>query len=102
MIIALILAILMITGLYLSPKLRQLTDNKALKSIYHILGIFFILSVFPPLTLILFNASPDTAELTGRLFSIFGIPTLIFCGIRRLRSRRENKIEAASSPTPST
>ena len=88
MLIALITAILMIAGLYFSPKLRELTDNKALQSTYHIIGILLILFgptaiVFPTL-----GVSVYVSSLTGKFLAIFGIPTLIFVGVKKLRSRK--------------
>ncbi len=88
MLIALITATLMIVGLYFSPKLRELTDNKILQSTYHILGIFFIL--FGPMAIIfpIFGVSVYAASLTGKFFAMLGIPTLIFVGVKKMRSRK--------------
>lgn len=88
MLIALITAILMITGLYHSQKLRDLSDSKILKSVYHILGIFFIILapmmvVFPVLGVPVYVGS-----MTGKFFAMFGIPTLIFVGVKKFRSRK--------------
>jgi len=88
MLIALFTATLTIVALYHSPKLRNLTGNKILKSVYHILGIFLIINIIPSAILMPLGASTDTAELTGRLFAILGIPTLIFVGVKKFRSRK--------------
>jgi len=88
MVIALITAILMIAGLYHSPKLREFTDNNILKSAYHILGILFFL--FGPMLIVfpMLGTSVEVASMTGRFFAMLGIPTLFFVGVKKFRSRK--------------
>ncbi len=88
MLIALITAILMITGLYHSPKLRDFTDNKILKSVYHILGILFALLAPMMIIFPMLGVPVYVGSLTGKFFAMFGIPTLVFVGVKKLRSRK--------------
>ncbi len=88
MLIALITATLMITGLYYSPKLRELTDNKILKSAYHILGILFALLAPMMIIFPMLGVPVYVGSLTGKFFAMFGIPTLIFVGVKKLRSKK--------------
>ncbi|OUS30221.1 hypothetical protein A9Q99_07040 [Gammaproteobacteria bacterium 45_16_T64] len=91
MIIALITACLMIVGLFQTPRVREFTENNALKSLYHILSVLFVL--FGPFFVIfpLLGVSVKSASLTGTFFMLFGIPTLIVWGIKKLNSRKEKE-----------
>ena len=89
MLAGLVTAVVIITGLYFSPYLRNLTDKKILKSVFHIIGILVILLgpmlvIFP-----LLGVPVYVSSFTGRFLFLLGFPTLIFVGVRKFKNRKK-------------
>ena len=96
MLIAFILTTLMLMGLYLSPNIRNLTEKKALQSVYHILAVLLIL--FSPILIMTALGLPVyIASMAGKFTVYLGIPLLVFVGIKKLRARNKNQQPSVAS-----
>ncbi len=88
MYIPLITATLMHLGIYFSPNIKRLTENRILKSVYHIAFVLCSLFVVPVVKLLLSDSPVSASEQTGSYFFYLAIPVLLFVCVKRFWCKR--------------